>query len=85
MKSLIPAKYQDEVLHDIKRMQLITCPTTFNMVMMLSLEKLAQHEEFIAYFKNEWINRNSNWYEGANLTTPSHNNALVATNHVIKG
>ncbi|CAF2860788.1 unnamed protein product, partial [Rotaria sp. Silwood2] len=40
--------------------------------------------EFLNYFDNEWIQTNGGWYEGIQLYTPSTNNALEATNKVIK-
>ncbi len=36
------------------------------------------------YFDNEWVKSNGGWYEGIQLYTPSTNNALEATNKVIK-
>lgn len=82
--SLIPSADQEDILNDVKRMQLISCPTTFHVVMMLFCEKWKKYDDFMAYFKKEWIDRNSQWYEKANLTTPSHKNALEAVNRVIK-
>ncbi|CAF1167498.1 unnamed protein product [Adineta ricciae] len=41
-------------------------------------------EDFLNYFDNEWIQSNSGWYEGIQFHTPSTNNALEATNRVIK-
>ena len=43
-----------------------------------------KHEDFIRYFKSEWLTAHSGWYEGYSEYTPSTNNALEATNNVIK-
>lgn len=38
----------------------------------------------LEYFNSEWVQKNPNWYEGAMLFALSTNNALEATNRVIK-
>ena len=40
--------------------------------------------DFLSYFVQEWLGTHSGWYEGLELYKPSHNNALEATNNVIK-
>jgi hypothetical protein len=44
----------------------------------------AREEDFSEYFENEWLITLGTWYEGCNVFTPSANNALEATNRVIK-
>ena len=39
---------------------------------------------FLDYFAQEWLISHSGWYEGLGIYTPSQNNALEATNNVIK-
>jgi hypothetical protein len=39
---------------------------------------------FIEYFRSEWLTSHNGWYEGMLHFTPSTNNALQATNRVIK-
>ena len=39
---------------------------------------------FIKYCKQEWIQKNPNWYEGAYSNLPSTNNALESFNRKIK-
>ena len=38
----------------------------------------------MSYFEKEWIDSNDGWYEGVELYVPSTNNALEATNKVVK-
>ena len=40
--------------------------------------------DFTEYFQQNWITKHSKWYEGAAVGRPSTNNALEATNRVIK-
>ena len=40
--------------------------------------------DFLNYSDNVWIKSNNGWYEGIQVYTPSTNNALEATNKVIK-
>jgi len=39
---------------------------------------------FIEYFRSEWLTSRNGWYEGTLHFTPRTNNALEATNRVIK-
>jgi hypothetical protein len=39
---------------------------------------------FIEYFQTGWLTSRKGWYEGVRHLTPSTNNALEATNRVIK-
>ena len=41
-------------------------------------------KEFTEYFKSQWIDNQFGWFEGYSLVAPSHNNALEASNRVIK-
>ena len=40
--------------------------------------------EFLEYFNLQWVNNLNGWYEGYSPDYPSTNNALEATNNVIK-
>ena len=44
----------------------------------------AVNPEFVQYSKNQWVKKNSKWYEGTAVQLPSTNNGLEATNMVIK-
>ncbi|CAF2373194.1 unnamed protein product [Rotaria sp. Silwood2] len=52
--------------------------------LLLSLEKNQSISDFLQYFDDEWLKSNSGWYESIQLYTPSTNNALKATNRMIK-
>ena len=39
---------------------------------------------FPAYFRRQWLAKNSSWYEGNDEDSPSTNNALESLNTVIK-
>ncbi len=41
-------------------------------------------KEFTDYFKEQWIYNEFGWFEGYVQNAPSHNNALEASNRVIK-
>ncbi|CAF2080660.1 unnamed protein product [Rotaria magnacalcarata] len=43
-----------------------------------------KESNFIEYFQNEWLTIHNAWYEGVGHFTPSANNALEATNNIIK-
>lgn len=82
---LIPdTKIQAEVRADIEELQ--TCPTQdlFWVGVGLFEKKWQAQSDFLAYFKENWLNKNSNWYEGFSLRTPSTNNGLEAINRTIK-
>lgn len=38
----------------------------------------------VDYFEKEWLIENTNWYEGFQINTPSHNNGIEGFNKVIK-
>ena len=40
--------------------------------------------EFVTYFKEQWLDKNEQWYEGAALNYSSTNNGLESTNAIIK-
>lgn len=40
--------------------------------------------EFVRYFKTNWLDKNDNWYMGASPGSPSTNNALESFNNIIK-
>lgn len=83
-KTLIPKAKQNELLEDLRQIQVISSPEIFDAVMKLFLKKWESYPNFIEYFTKQWIHLNPNWYEGAKILTPSTNNALEATNRVIK-
>ncbi|KAH9644325.1 hypothetical protein HF086_003110 [Spodoptera exigua] len=48
------------------------------------LHKHAKEEQFISYFKQEWVSLNPNWYLGSAEGSPVTNNALESFNRSIK-
>jgi hypothetical protein len=82
-KFVAPA-FQTEILSDIDFLQLSQNDDIFNRASNLFLDKWYEETEFISYFEAEWLDANRFWYEGAEKTTPSTNNALESFNRVIK-
>lgn len=74
---LIPKAYRDEILHDVDMLQLSQTPNIFEKASQFFLAKYKMYEEFVEYFKQQWLIMHPNWYEGAApLKTPSTDNAL---------
>lgn len=73
------------IIDDIKKLQHAPDKTTFSFMSTLFCEKWAPVEqEFVAYFKAQWLGVHCNWYEGAAMYAPSTNNAQESVNNVIK-
>lgn len=78
-------KNRAPIMHDINRMHLAPSEQIFNGMAALFLKKWAKEEkEFCDYFKDQWLGARQNWYEGASVYTPSHNNHVEGTNQAIK-
>jgi len=74
-----------EILDDIDQLQLCESEKVFRNASSLFLKKwISREEEFSTYFETEWLQNLNSWYEGYNIFTSSTNNALEATNRVIK-
>lgn len=73
------------IIDDIRRMQSAPNSATFNMMARLFCEKW-QHieQDFVLYFKKEWLGVHCNWFEGAAHYTASTNNGQESHNAVIK-
>lgn len=57
----------------------------FDKMSELFLKKWENIEtDFIAYFKKEWLEAHSNWFEGSGVYIPSHNNGIESHNANIK-
>jgi hypothetical protein len=50
----------------------------------LFLKKYKHETRFLEYFTNEWLSTKDGWFEGLQLYSPNSNNALEATNRVLK-
>lgn len=76
---------QAEILKDIEYLHLASTPEMFRYGAQLFLTKWSTTEsEFCAYFSDEWLIKNPNWFIGAASFVPCHNNALEAANGVLK-
>jgi hypothetical protein len=74
----------DEIMNDIETLQLSKNKKIFDIATRLFLKKWKSQEKFIQYFSSEWLESKNGWYEGLAMYVPSTNNALEATNRVIK-
>ena len=74
---------------DFQLVQQSMNPRVFSVAANLFVEKWqgqsAPMDEFLAYFKSQWVDSNQNgWYEGYAPGCPSQNNALESTNRYLK-
>lgn len=53
-----------EILDDLKVLQLSTSDNVFHVGVKLFSEKYLAYNDFIHYFKSNWVVKNSNWFEG---------------------
>lgn len=82
---LIPKEHREEILHDVDMLQLSQTPTIFEKASQLFLVKYKMYEEFIEYFKKQWLIMHPNWYEGAApLKNPSTDNALESFYRILR-
>jgi SWIM zinc finger len=78
---------RNNILTDVKVLQLCSSPEIFAAVAKLFLKKyqsLSSAIDFITYIDNSWLKQNCTWFEGYSLDNPSTNNCLEATNNNIK-
>jgi len=69
------------------QLQLAKSEAEFEMASLLWLKKwenIVDAQSFVQYFKKEYFEKLSGWYEGRATGFPSTNNGLEATNNVIK-
>ncbi|CAF0857349.1 unnamed protein product [Rotaria sordida] len=74
----------NEIMNDIETLQLSKNKKTFNIATRLFLKKWEKQERCIQYLSSEWLESKNGWYEGLSMYVPSTNNALEATNRMIK-
>lgn len=78
-------KKQAALMFDLDQLQLSRSPEILEKASQLFVKKWEKESiEFVDYFTKEWLQQHRNWYEGYAKDTPSTNNALEATNRVIK-
>lgn len=74
-----------DIKNDLRTLKTSYDKKSFDKGCILFLDKWRDAEpDFVAYFKNYWIKRNQNWYNGAHLLTPSTNNGLEGFNGNLK-
>ncbi|CAF1495082.1 unnamed protein product, partial [Didymodactylos carnosus] len=74
----------NEIMDDIDTVQLSNSQKTFEVATKLFLKKWKSEEKVLQYFSSEWLESKNGWYEGLQMYVSSTNNALEATNRVIK-
>lgn len=68
------------IIDDIKEIQLASNRRMFDNMTALFCEKWHSIEtNFVEYFKDQWLEVHSNWFEGAAEYTPSTNNGFPMT------
>lgn len=84
----IPKELKDNVISDIDILHFAQTPAIFDKASKLFVQKYEEYEDFITYFKEQWLELHPNWYEGAcadiNVKAPSCNNGLEIFNRTIK-
>ena len=81
---LVDKALKKGILKDIDIVQAASSEVVFEKLNEIMLLKYSEETEFIKYYKDQHLLKNMNWYEGAAPYSPSSNNALEATNGVIK-
>ncbi|KAF9758301.1 hypothetical protein NGRA_3148 [Nosema granulosis] len=85
IESMVDKMEQEDLVNDIEALQLAQSERIFTKAANLLIKKWSSRQpNFIEYFQSEWLKSHNAWYEGVRHFTPSTNNALEATNRVIK-
>lgn len=84
LEQTIELENQNYILKDIDCLQTATSPQVFDLASELFLKKWEKEEAFTNYFKEEWLVNNRYWYLGVAPNSPITNNALEATNKLIR-
>lgn len=74
----------DAILSDLDLLQISPSFESFQIALNLFFEKWKKEEEFIAYFKEQWVEKNCNWFKGVAKFIPKTDNALEGKNKWIK-
>lgn len=70
---------------DVDMLQIARSPEEFGKAANALIQQWqARSPSLASYFKNEWVLKHRNWFEGLAHMTPSTNNALESFNNVIK-
>ena len=84
IESDVQKSVQKQMLQDVDTLHSITDKDVFNTASDLFLQKYDDQSKFVAYFKEQWLLQNQNWYLGAAAMSPSTNNALEAFTKAVK-
>jgi hypothetical protein len=85
VESIMDKLIQEDLLNDVDALQLAQSKRIFTKASNLFIKKWTKAQpDFVEYFRREWLTSHDAWYEGVQHFTPSTNNALEATNRVIK-
>ena len=85
IESMVDKLEQQDLVDDIETLQLAQNERIFTKASKLFIKKwIKTQPNFIEYFQTEWLTSRKGWHEGVRHLTPSTNNALEATNRVIK-
>ncbi|CAH2211747.1 jg19647, partial [Pararge aegeria aegeria] len=75
---------QKSVLEDIDSLHNASSPEVFHAAAQAFLTKWKHETVLVQHIKEEWLNKNSNWFLGAAPLSPSTNDALESFNRSIK-
>lgn len=76
---------QTQFFSDLNQLQVAKTKDIFDIAVKLFMDKWRDESpELVAYFENQWILKNGNWYEAFAKLTPSTNNAVESNNRVMK-
>lgn len=76
---------QQEFLADLQKLQVSKSTEIFQIAVQLFMDKWRKESaELVDYFENQWVLKNSGWYEAFSSPMPSTNNALESNNRLIK-
>jgi hypothetical protein len=83
---MVATEFRKDISTDIDQLQLSSSKEVFDKAAALFVKKWMskKQKEFVIYFKREWVDSHTNWYEGVGHFTPSTNNCLEAFNLVLK-
>lgn len=85
-KSFLPNQLkQNQFFYDLQKLQLCPSREMFEKCSELFIQKWnSESTDLMNYFRENWIDINSNWFEGVAKCVPSTNNALESFNLTIK-
>ncbi|CAF0939959.1 unnamed protein product [Brachionus calyciflorus] len=81
--------FRKKIRSDIFNIQTLSSDILFNDAVKLFVLKYKRFKnaalnDFLSYFENEWVKKNSGWYEGYAIGMPSTTNGLESSHEKIK-